>query len=1029
MSARLRILVTIALASASIVAIVVIGLRRSNDGSTEIPTALRNADRFFEARVSVADVHHAYRAARFVPPPELPVREAVERADRSEASSSEVSIGSIIEAALGNPASASARLGGAARRDPRSYEVWLDLSAVLFAQAGDEPDAAGQLLTAALDAALHATQLNPGDPRGWFNAALALERFGITSAAADAFRTAAARETDPAWKIEIEQRIEQLRGRDYRAQWQAAADALADASSAVDRSQLARVVPNYHQPVRELIEDRLFPAWADRVLGDDAAGAARLLERAALLSEMLRDGGGDPLCAAVVTEIRAAHDHRLYANAFQQFSAAQRFYEASDRESALQAILRSITFFRRAGSQFADRARNTLASTLYQLGRSAEAEQLALQIERDSAAGGRPSLEAAGAWLAGIVQTQRGAADDALQSYQRAATVFERLGERQDLAAVHTSAANLLRITGDLSAGWQHVTAATRLLDHVHTARRLNTMLLNASLFAGDQDKLAAALAFEEWSLRAAEERGVANTIVEGFLRRGRLRLRLGDTSGAASDLQQAIDRAPAIGSQSAKSYMDSWLALVKGESVLRSAPSEAIAQLQRAKDLFTAVEPAELPNVHLVAARARLAMRDTAGAERELRQGIDVVIARRDQIHTATLQTAYQDATWELFDRLISLTIDRGDHGEAFRLAEAARELLFGRDARRADVSPEQVGAALGESTCVIYYVSTRDRLLVWTISRRGVRFASKPIGRDDIEAMVNRYRAALVSNLPGVDALAAALHAQLLREPLSDVPRDSLVIVVPDAALHRLPFASLRDAAGRYAIETYRIAAMPSAAAVLRSNRAAAVRADDAPIVVVGSSRTPGLPALPEVTDEVREISALYTNARPLIGDAATYHQTLRALSGAAALHFAGHAKANIAVPWQSRLFFVPDAALPSGVVTAEMLLKEKLDSLQLVVFSACETGDGPILRGTGVSSLASTMVSLGVPSVVASLWAIEDRPMKRLLTAFHGAYARGAPATEALRTAQLSMLHSNDPAFAPPQFWSGVTIASAR
>jgi CHAT domain-containing protein len=1024
-----RLLTKLALATMVVATIAVIG-KWQFDRATDNRSYLDGSNaRAFEGRISNATQYRPYSSSRFTLRADVPVRQLIDRADEPDATLTDILSGSAIEAAAGGFTSSATRLAEAARKNPNSFAAWLDLSAVLLARQARDEDAAGQLLTASIDASLHAASLDAGDPRAWFNAAVAFERFGMTAAADDAFRSSAEREHDAGWKAEIEARRKALARRNHRAQWDGIRATLINLDAPVDAHWLSSITPDYRQPIRELIEDQLLPQWGAGLLSNDRDAAARVLARATVLSNALKAVVADPWCAEAINRIRTTADPALLAQAFRRYGEAQRAYEASDREGALVAIDASIAGFERAGASFVDRARVRRASTLFQLNRSDEAERLALEVERRSARTAHPSVQAAAAWLAGIAQTQRGAADEALQSYARAQGVLERIGERQDLAGVHTSIANLLRVTGDLANGWVHLTAATRLLDDVHSARRHHTMLLNTSLFAADQDRLLAAVAFEQWSLRAAEERGVANTIVDAHMRLARLRLRTGDVRGASADLRAAIEGSAAIGSQSAKSYVDSWLALAAGESALSSSPTRALEEFDRAAQLFAVAEPAQLPSVYLAAARARTAMNDTAGAEQELRKGIDVVIARRDQIRDMRLQTAYQDASWDLFDRLIDLSVDRGEQEEAFRLAETSRNLVFGRSQVLPQLTLQQLAQGAPPGATVVYFVVTGNRLLIWTIANKSVSFTTRPIGRDELDGRVNRYRAALMADAADVDAQAQALYRLLLDDALRGTAPDSLVLVVPAAALHRIPFGSLRDAEGRYAIELHPIAVMPSAAALLNAARSPGGAKRDTPIVIVGSSRVPGLPALPEVADEVRQIAAQYPHARALVGDTATYARTLKALSGATALHFAGHAQANTAVPWQSRLFFVPDPSLPSGVVTAAMLLKQSVESLQLVVFSACETGDGPILRGTGISSIAATMLSLGVPSVVASLWAVEDRPLRRLLTAFHGNYANGAPAASALRSAQLAMLRSGDPMVSRPQHWSGVTVASAR
>ena len=45
------------------------------------------------------------------------------------------------------------------------------------------------------------------------------------------------------------------------------------------------------------------------------------------------------------------------------------------------------------------------------------------------------------------------------------------------------------------------------------------------------------------------------------------------------------------------------------------------------------------------------------------------------------------------------------------------------------------------------------------------------------------------------------------------------------------------------------------------------------------------------------------------------------------------------------------------------------------ELAVLSACSTGDGKLQKGEGVISLARAFTYAGIPSVVMTLWDVED------------------------------------------------------
>ena len=87
-------------------------------------------------------------------------------------------------------------------------------------------------------------------------------------------------------------------------------------------------------------------------------------------------------------------------------------------------------------------------------------------------------------------------------------------------------------------------------------------------------------------------------------------------------------------------------------------------------------------------------------------------------------------------------------------------------------------------------------------------------------------------------------------------------------------------------------------------------------------------------------------------------------------------------------------------------------------LVVLSACETGLGKEVKGEGLMSLTRAFMYAGTPSVVVSLWNVNDESAADLMIRFYRNLktARMSKA-EALRQAQLETI--NDNGF--PFFWA--------
>ena len=82
------------------------------------------------------------------------------------------------------------------------------------------------------------------------------------------------------------------------------------------------------------------------------------------------------------------------------------------------------------------------------------------------------------------------------------------------------------------------------------------------------------------------------------------------------------------------------------------------------------------------------------------------------------------------------------------------------------------------------------------------------------------------------------------------------------------------------------------------------------------------------------------------------------------------------------------------------------------RLVVLAACTTAGGAIRRGEGILSLARPFLAAGVPSVVATLWDIDDHASVAFFADFHARLAAGGQPARALRAAQLSAIATTLP-----------------
>jgi CHAT domain-containing protein len=137
---------------------------------------------------------------------------------------------------------------------------------------------------------------------------------------------------------------------------------------------------------------------------------------------------------------------------------------------------------------------------------------------------------------------------------------------------------------------------------------------------------------------------------------------------------------------------------------------------------------------------------------------------------------------------------------------------------------------------------------------------------------------------------------------------------------------------------------------------------------------------------------------------------------LSDAALLHLATHA------------FFDPvdllasDIVLADGVITAREVLEHRLHS-DLLVLSACESGQVGSLGGEELAGLSQAFLQAEVHSLVVSLWPEDDPATAAFTRALSTARQAGSDKALALRQAMTWI--QQDPRWTYPCYWGAFTF----
>jgi len=171
----------------------------------------------------------------------------------------------------------------------------------------------------------------------------------------------------------------------------------------------------------------------------------------------------------------------------------------------------------------------------------------------------------------------------------------------------------------------------------------------------------------------------------------------------------------------------------------------------------------------------------------------------------------------------------------------------------------------------------------------------------------------------------------------------------------------------------------------------------------------------------DEIKSLKEFF-NVTAFLGKDATETSFKKNAADYRVLHLAMHTIINSENPLYSKLiFFKPENdTTDDGMLNASELINMELHA-DMAVLSACNTGSGKMSKGEGIMSLSRDFFYAGVPGIIMTAWAVEDRSGAKLMEYFYKYIADGKPRHEALRLAKIEYLDNCDKLTAHPHYWA--------
>jgi CHAT domain-containing protein len=284
-------------------------------------------------------------------------------------------------------------------------------------------------------------------------------------------------------------------------------------------------------------------------------------------------------------------------------------------------------------------------------------------------------------------------------------------------------------------------------------------------------------------------------------------------------------------------------------------------------------------------------------------------------------------------------------------------------------------------------------------------------PIPRAELNKAINAFRQTLISRsdpLPQAQALYKLLIGPI-EQDLSQAGAQTLMLSLDDT-LRYLPFAALHDGHG-YLIERYALSLVTEAA---RSHLVDRATNNNWKVWGLGVTHSHDegpdkFPALPMVGAELSAIAGPngILTGELMLDPAFDANALLDGLDRSfPIIHIASHFKFDPANADDSFLLLGDGTHL-----SLKQIGKMNFKNVELLTLSACETalgGPGSDSHGAEVESLGAIAQKRGARAVLATLWPVADSSTALLMRTLYQEHQRQQDKAEALRQAQLALLH---------------------
>lgn len=658
---------------------------------------------------------------------------------------------------------------------------------------------------------------------------------------------------------------------------------------------------------------------------------------------------------------------------------------------------------------------NNIGNTYIKQGRYSDAliylnESLNIFREIDNKIG-----ESAALTTIGVVYEKQGLLDDALINAKQALSIRRNMGDLKGEALVLNNIGGLYTRIEQYTAALEYYQQSLSISQEIDDLSGVSITLSDIGWVFYKQGNYDESLSYAKKALEAHQKSGDLNNEGLTYLNLGTIYEAKGQFPKALENYEQAMSIFETLRSVSGSEFGRSSF-IAQYEFLYDRTIALYISQ-NKFEEAFNTSERGRSRSFLDSIATGYVELNDNQSAElyAQEREAYAFRLSLHEALNRAKAQNPVdQELITDLEARLTQAEVSYQTTLNSITAAGDNLEQLI--PGRNKVLNVKQSQELLNDETTLLSFWVTDQSTYVFVLTRNSLNVLELNISREELNNQIEALRSFPNIDSPYPDS-SIQIHETII-EPLKPYLTKPNLIIIPHQNLHYLPFAALTDG-NRYLLDDYSLVYLPSVSAwpfIMENNDHKGGN-----LLILGNPTTNNseLKPLAYAESEAKVIADLF-NMTPLLGKEATESALNAHAAQAGILHIAAHGSYNSTNPLYSALYLAPDEG-QDGILETHEIYKLNLKQINLVVLSACETQWGKLSSGDEVVGMTRAFFFAGTPSVVSTLWEVDDQATKIIMEKFYRNLLSGMTKKEALRRAQIEMRAK----YPNPYYWAGFVL----